>query len=84
VARSNLIEQMKRELRDEEAAMSVSERIALALALGRRDVSLYAKVNDLSLEEASRRLRIEAQLSRPRPSRCILALDDPAADSNRP
>jgi endonuclease V-like protein UPF0215 family len=50
-------------------AMSVTERVALALRLGDRDVRLYAAANGLSEDQARRILRRNSQIGR-RPSAC--------------
>lgn len=60
-------------LRDETrrriSALTATERIELALALGARDVELYAATCGLDREEARRRLRAGRRLGRI-PSRC--------------
>jgi hypothetical protein len=56
-------------------ALSAAERVALALALGARDLALYRRGQcpPMTVEEARRRLRSLRQVGR-RPSRCHDAL----------
>lgn len=46
------------------SALTATERIKLALALGARDVELYAVTSGLDREEARRRLRATRRLGR--------------------
>jgi hypothetical protein len=70
------------ELRDEDrralAALSPSERVALALKLGARALKLFASAQRLPLDQAQALLRQRRQLGRV-PSRCMSAEDDGAA-----
>jgi hypothetical protein len=60
---------LRDETRRRVSALTVTERIELALALGARDVELYAATCGIDREEARRRLRAARRLAR-RPSRC--------------
>lgn len=55
-------------------AMSPEERVALAFALGERDLELYRQANGLTRREARRLLDRRRQLSRATPSRCMLEI----------
>lgn len=54
--------------------MPLEERLALAFALGERDLELYRRANGLTREEAARLLERRRQLGRRRPSRCMLEI----------
>lgn len=58
-------------------SLSATERVALALALGRRDLEAFRLAHEPSLEaaEAARRLQRRRQAGR-RPSRCLQELLD--------
>lgn len=60
---------LREDTRRRVAALSPSERVALALALGEADVRLYAATNGVSRIEARRRLRAGRQVGRLK-SRC--------------
>jgi hypothetical protein len=66
----DLKEISRREVRE----MPVDERIALAFALGERDLELYRQANGLTREEAARLLERRRQLGRRNPSRCMLEI----------
>lgn len=55
-------------------ALSVPERIALALALGDEDLALFVRTSGLELETARRRLRSQRQYGRV-PSACASAIE---------
>lgn len=55
------------------ARLSASERVALALELGKRDLEAYASARGVALTEARRELERRRQARR-RPSACIEAL----------
>ncbi len=54
--RSKLAEQVRREQRERELAMTPDERMALALSAGRRQVEGYAAHHGLTYEEARQAL----------------------------
>jgi hypothetical protein len=56
-------------------ARSAAERVALALRLGRRDLIMYSKAQQLSAAEARKRLARVRRHGRT-PSKCIEALDE--------
>jgi hypothetical protein len=60
--------------REEVRAMSVAERVALAFALGERDLELYRQACGLTSQEAARLLERRRQLGRRKPSRCALEI----------
>ena len=66
---------LKREERATLAALTPSERVALALQLGARDLDAYrlTRVPPLSTDHADRLLRRQRQRGR-RPSRCVQEL----------
>lgn len=55
--RSRVAEEVREAQRQEMLALSVEERIELALRLGRRDVEFYMAANDVDRETAVQRLR---------------------------
>lgn len=55
---------LREELRAQTAALPEEERVALALALGRRDLALYAEARGLDLATAREELRARAQIGR--------------------
>jgi hypothetical protein len=57
------------ELRQKTESMSIDERIAFALELGKQEVQAYAIANDVTEEEAVYRWRLRSQFGR-RFSRC--------------
>ena len=65
----SVAERLRAADRAEVAAMSPSERVELALRLGRRDLGVYAAVNGLTLEAARARLDDARQAGR---HRCTL------------
>jgi hypothetical protein len=67
--RSKVAEQTQRDLDRRIAAMTPSERIELAFAMGEEDLVLYCAANELTREEALARIRIERQNGRHRYSR---------------
>jgi hypothetical protein len=72
--RSRLADQLLEEQRATEARLTPTERVALALALGRRDLRAYASASGQSLGEAHRALRRAAQCGRT-PSKAMQDLD---------
>lgn len=54
--RSRVAEEVREAQRQEMLAMTVEERIELALALGRRDVEFYMAANGVDRETAKRAL----------------------------
>ena len=60
--------------RAEKAAMTVAQRVALALDLGRRCLEIYRSVNGLTEEQARAELRRRRHIGRRR-SRCAESLD---------
>ncbi|MCA9490128.1 MAG: hypothetical protein H6738_24645 [Alphaproteobacteria bacterium] len=67
--KSEVAETLDRERREREASLEAGERVALALALGARDLLLYASAHGISPREARIRLRRLAQRGRT-PSAC--------------
>ena len=63
-------ERLRREDIERMRSMTVAERVAEALALGRAAVEAHAHANGLDLEEARRRLERAGQAGR-RPSRVM-------------
>ena len=72
--RSKLADELAAEQRAVELRLTPGERVALALALGERDLRAYASARGLSLGEAHRALRRAAQRGRT-PSRAMRDLD---------
>lgn len=72
--RSPLADALAAEQRAEEARLTPGERVALALALGARDLRTYASARGLSPSEARRALRRAAQRGRT-PSGVMTELD---------
>jgi len=68
----SVADQLRVEDREAVQALSPSERVALALALGRRDLEAFRAAHDppLSDDEAARLLERRRQAAR-HPSRCI-------------
>lgn len=66
--RSSVADDLRQRDRHREAALTPEQRIALALALGRRDLRVFAEAHGLSLAEARRELRALAQRGRTSPS----------------
>lgn len=67
----SVADRVRREQRERLRVLSAAERVALALALGRRDLATFRRAQRalLTLEEARRLLRCQRQTGR-RPSRC--------------
>jgi hypothetical protein len=67
----SVADRLRQEQQERVRALPAAERIALALALGARDLALYRRghVPPISVEDARRRLRSLRQVGR-RPSRC--------------
>lgn len=63
----SVADELRKDAERDVSRLSVSERVALALALGEQAVSIYASANGVSREEARRTLRRNAQAGR-RPS----------------
>jgi hypothetical protein len=72
---SAVARRLREELLAREADLDPSERVALAFALGERDLRVYAAAQGLTLREAWRRLRRANQAGRT-PSRAA-SYDDP-------
>ncbi|HUJ13877.1 MAG TPA: hypothetical protein VL284_08835 [Thermoanaerobaculia bacterium] len=68
--RSKVAEELRREQTEDIRAMSIEERIALALELGERDLQLYIALNEVDRETAVRAIRREHRNGR-RYSRCM-------------
>jgi len=66
--RSKVAEELSAELQADMLALSIDERIRLALELGNRAVRLYAEAEGISLDEARRILMRNSQKGR-RPSK---------------
>ncbi|HET9766639.1 MAG TPA: hypothetical protein VFS60_07320 [Thermoanaerobaculia bacterium] len=66
----SVADDLRHEQRQELAALTPAERVALALRLGRRDVETFAATQGLAVEDARRLLRSRAQRGR-RASRCM-------------
>jgi hypothetical protein len=64
--RSKVAEWAREELDREMLAMSAAERMELALAIGKRDLRIYAEASNLTDEEALSRIRRERQNGRRR------------------
>ena len=62
--RSKVAEWAREELDREMLAMTAAERMELALAIGERDLKIYAEANGLAAEEALSRIRRERQNGR--------------------
>lgn len=62
--RSKVAEQVREDLDREMMAMTPSERIELAYALGEEDLVRYMAANGFTREEALSRIRIERQQGR--------------------
>jgi hypothetical protein len=67
--RSKVAEETRQELDRHIAAMTPSERIELAFALGEEELVLYCAANELTRNEALSRIRVERQKGRHRYSR---------------
>ena len=65
----SVADELAKETAEAALALSVEERIASALRLGRQAVELYASTHGLGLEEARLELRRRNQIGR-RPSAC--------------
>jgi hypothetical protein len=57
------------ELQRKTASMTIEERVAYCLELGRQDIQAYALANDVTEDEARQRWRLRSQFGR-RFSRC--------------
>lgn len=68
--RPSVAQQLSDAERRRVAALTPSERVALALELGRRDLEIFARARGLSLAEA-RRVQERARQAGRRPCRCI-------------
>jgi hypothetical protein len=66
----SVADDLRHRQRQELAALTPAERVALALRLGRRDVETFAATQGLAVEDARRLLRSRGQRGR-RPSRCM-------------
>jgi hypothetical protein len=62
--RSKVAEWAREELDREMLAMTAAERMEPALAIGERDLKIYAEANGVSIEEALSRIRQERQNGR--------------------
>jgi len=71
--RPSVADDVRKAHRDEIAALSPSERVDLALELGRRSLDLHCAKDGLALDEA-RRLREQRLQAQRRPSACLRAL----------
>jgi hypothetical protein len=71
----SIADELRHEARHALLALTASERVRLALALGQRDVEAFAKAHEppLSAVDASRSIERRRQRRR-RPSGCIEAL----------
>jgi hypothetical protein len=62
--RSKVAEDVRQDLHRQMMAMTASERMALALAIGERDLCLFAEARGLTTDEALSQIRIERQTGR--------------------
>jgi hypothetical protein len=53
----SVADDLRRRTLERVLAMTISERIALALSLGDQDVALFARMSGLNSDEAGRRIR---------------------------
>jgi hypothetical protein len=67
---SKVAEQLRRMQIEDDLALSIDERVQLALELGERDLQAYMAATGLDRDAANRELDRGTQRSR-RPSRCI-------------
>jgi len=70
MARSKVAEELREEQRREVLAMTPAERVALAFALGERDLEFFMAANGLTREEALAQIEHTRNAGR-RYSRCI-------------
>ena len=73
VRRPSIADELRRARLDETLRLSGSERVALALALGRRDLEALCRSSGLDEASARRELVRRRQVGR-RPSACVRAL----------
>ena len=71
----SVADRLRAEDRQRLLRLSPAERVALALALGERDLETYRRARGLSRRDAQRLLERQRQHGR-RPSRCLLALTE--------
>jgi len=69
--RSEVMDRVRRKQRRQLSQLTPEQRLQLALALGRRDIRIYASARGISCAAARKELRRKEQLARAVPSQML-------------